>query len=100
MNKKPIKNRQIPMIMLIVVNCLIILSIVSFIFQLHNIDMSFNFIKNDSNVCDYINNDECKDLKELYIDSFYNVRLLFLSVAICLMVFSNILLIKYERFNQ
>ncbi len=85
---------------LIISNILIILVIISFGYQLHNIDMVFNFIKNDSGKCDYINTNECMDLKEIYINSMRNVRYLFVSTIILLMISFNILIIKHSKYKH
>lgn len=80
--------------LLIAFNILAILIISSFVTQLHNIDTVFNSIKENSTKCDYINTEECIDLRDLYVNSFRNIRFLFFCVIILLLISFNVLIIN------
>ena len=70
----------------------------SFVVNIHNVDQAFNFMKNDSGKCDYINTKDCIGLKNLYVTSFRHIQVLFIIVIILLSIFSNSLIINKIRY--
>lgn len=98
--KKHQKMNKINQFFIVFFNILVIFVLISFNTQIHNIDIAFNSFKENSTKCDYINTNECRDLKEIYINSLRNARYLFISAIILLIISFNILIIKYSKNNE